>query len=247
MPKRIHSVRNVAQPELFTDSTILYLDNHLLVVNKPAGVLVQGDASGDLDLLSAGKLFVKQRFNKPGNVFLGLVHRLDRPVSGVMVFARTSKAASRLSNQFRARTVVKKYLAMVKGTMSGEGTLVNYVRKDHRTVRVVDENHPKGLRAELSYRVVKNVKDRSIVLVKLATGRPHQIRVQLACIGHPIIGDFKYGAKEELDGRNLALHSGLLEIEHPTKNERMNWSTSVPNSWEGWFSGGIDAAESTFL
>lgn len=241
MPKRIKPLNNNDQPELILDSSILYMDNHLLVVNKPAGVLVQGDASGDLDLLTAGKAYLKERFNKPGNVFLGLVHRLDRPVSGVMVFARTSKAASRLSNQFRARTVVKRYIAMVKGTMHGEGTLVNYVRKDHRKVRVVDESHPKGLRAELSYSVVKHLKGRSIVLIKLATGRPHQIRVQLANKGFPIIGDFKYGAKEELDGRNLALHSGLLEIEHPTKNERMKWSAPVPKTWRNWFSGGIDS------
>ena len=243
MPKRIHSLKSAEQPELFTDSSILYMDNHLIVVNKPAGVLVQGDASGDLDLLSAGKAYLKDRFNKPGNVFLGLVHRLDRPVSGVMVFARTSKAASRLSNQFRARTVIKKYVAMVRGKMHGEGTLINYVRKDHRTVRVVGEDHPKGLRAELSYKVLKHIKGRSIVLVKLATGRPHQIRVQLAYQGFPIIGDFKYGAKEELDGRNLALHSGLLDIEHPTKKERMRWSTPVPITWKGWFSGGIDSLE----
>jgi len=240
MPKRIHSRNNPEQPELFEDSSILYLDNHLIVINKPAGVLVQGDASGDLDLLTAGKAFLKERFNKPGNVFLGLVHRLDRPVSGVMVFARTSKAASRLSNQFRARTVQKRYVAMVKGRMTGSGTLIDYVRKDHRKVRIVDENHPKGLRAELSYKVLKHIKGRSIVLVKLATGRPHQIRVQLANQGFPIIGDFKYGAKEELDGRNLALHSGLLEIEHPTRQERMKWSAPVPDIWKNWFSGGID-------
>lgn len=229
--------------KLFNDASILYLDNHLLVINKPAGVLVQGDASGDLDLLTAGKRYLKERFNKPGNVFLGLVHRLDRPVSGVMVFARTSKAASRLSNQFRARTVEKRYIAMVKGLMVGEETLINYVRKDHRTVRVVDENHPKGLRAELRYRVVKHLKGRSIVLVKLATGRPHQIRVQLAYKGFPIIGDFKYGAKEELDGRNLALHSSLLEIEHPTKNERIKWSVPVPPTWKEWYSGSIDSID----
>ena len=241
MPKRIHSLKNYKQHELFTDSSILYIDNHLLVINKPSGVLVQGDASGDLDLLTAGKVYLKKRFNKPGNVFLGLVHRLDRPVSGVMVFARTSKAASRLSNQFRARTIKKWYIAMVKGKMIGEGTLIDYVRKDHRTVRIVDENHPKGLRAELSFKVIKHIQGRSIVLVKLATGRPHQIRVQLANQGFPIIGDFKYGAKEELDGRNLALHSGFLGIEHPTRNERMNWSAPVPLIWENWFSGGIDS------
>ena len=228
---------------LFEESSILYLDNHLLVINKPAGVLVQGDASGDLDLLTAGKRYLKKRFHKPGNVFLGLVHRLDRPVSGVMVFARTSKAASRLANQFRARTVQKNYIAMVKGSMAGHGTLINYVRKDHRKVRIVDENHPKGLRAELFYKAVRHIKGRSIVLVTLKTGRPHQIRVQLANQGHPIIGDFKYGSKEELDGRNLALHSGRLTIEHPTMKTRLTWSAPVPATWSRWFVGSVDSLD----
>ena len=217
------------------ESSILYLDNHLLVVNKPAGMLVQGDSSGDPDLLSVAKEYVKERFNKPGQVFLGLVHRLDRPVSGIVVFARTSKAASRLSIQFRNRTVEKTYLAMVKGRLDGNGVLVNYLWKDHRVVRVVDEHHPKGMRAELAYEALSIDKDRTLVKVKLKTGRPHQIRVQLARLGFPIIGDFKYGANTRLEGRNMALHSFKLGIEHPTKKHRQRWVSDVPESWQGAF------------
>ena len=220
--KRKHKLRRKPpKPVEFQPASVIYLDNHLLVVNKPAGILVQGDASGDLDLLTACKAYLKEKFEKPGNVFLGLVHRLDRPVSGVMVFARTSKAASRLGQQFRQRTVKKKYLAMVEAEPPGNGTLIDYLRKDHKTVRIVAPDHPKGMRAELSYTVLTRKKGRSIVLVDLATGRPHQIRVQLANQGWPIVGDFKYGSKTPLDGWNLALHSVQLEVEHPTQKTRM--------------------------
>lgn len=217
-------------PSFFRE-IVLFEDNHLLVVNKPAGILTQGDATGDLDLHSAAKAYIKAAYNKPGAVFLGLVHRLDRPVSGAMVFARTSKAASRLTRQFKVRSVDKRYIAMVEGRMEGQGTLVNYVRKDHRKVRVVPEGHPKGLRAELSYNVLAQIGKTSLVDIKLATGRPHQIRVQLANHGYSIVGDFKYGGKSELDGRNLALHSYSLEIEHPTQNISMKWRVMPPETW----------------
>ena len=222
------------------ESIVIYLDNHLLVLNKPAGTLTQGDATGDLDLLTLAKGYIKQKFDKPGNVFLGLVHRLDRPVSGAMVFARTSKAASRLARQFKVRSVDKTYLAMVEGTVTGGGELVDYVWKDHRRVRIVQKNHPKGLRAELSYRPLATDRHSTLVEVKLATGRPHQIRVQLANQGHAIVGDFKYGAKTELDGRNLALHSFRLSIDHPTKGERMTWRVLPPDSWGQRFAHVID-------
>ncbi|MEM8485959.1 MAG: RNA pseudouridine synthase [Bacteroidota bacterium] len=212
-------------------SRVLYMDNHLLIVNKPAGTLTQGDASGDKDLHSLAKAYLKDHFNKPGNVFLALVHRLDRPVSGVMVFPRTSKAASRVTQQFKQRTIEKRYIAMVEGRLTGSETLVNYVWKDHRKVRVVTADHPKGLRAELTYKSLAIEGNRSLVEVKLGTGRPHQIRVQLANIGHRIIGDFRYRAKTELDGRNLALHSYLLRLEHPTLGEKMGWTAPPPDSW----------------
>ena len=213
------------------EDRILYLDNHLLVANKPAGTLTQGDATGDLDFHSQAKAFVKEKFQKPGDAFLALVHRLDRPVSGVMVFPRTSKAAARVTAQFKARTVEKRYLAMVEGHLAGSETLVDYLWKDHRRVRVVDKTHPKGLRAELHYTALACQGKRTLVDIRLGTGRPHQIRVQLSQIGYPIVGDFKYRAKTELDGRNLALHSYRLSLTHPTLKERMTWQAGPPASW----------------
>ncbi|MEP0546422.1 MAG: RNA pseudouridine synthase [Rhodothermales bacterium] len=220
---------------------VLYLDNHLLVVAKPAGMLVQEDATGDTDLLTLGKAFLKDKFDKPGNVFLGLVHRLDRPVSGVLVLARTSKAASRLSDQFRRRAPDKRYLALVEGRLAGQGTREDWLAKIDRSVRVVKPGHPEGKRAELRWRSIATEKTKngsvSLVEVELVTGRAHQIRVQLAALGHPILGDLRYGAEREFDGRNLALHSYRLEIEHPTKREPMAFSVLPPATWRGYFDG----------
>ncbi len=223
------------------ESRILFIDNHLLIVTKPAGTLTQGDATGDLDLHTLAKLYLKKRFDKPGKVFLALVHRLDRPVPGVMVFPRTSKAASRDTRQFKERSIEKRYIAMVEGRLAGSEKLVNHVWKDHRQVRVVSEDHPKGLRAELTYTALATLNNRTLVDVKLATGRPHQIRVQLSYIGHPIIGDFRYRAKTELDGRNLALHSYLLRLDHPVTKDRMSWSIMPPATWGTLFQERIDA------
>ena len=222
------------------ENGLLYLDNHLLVFAKPAGLLTQGDATGDPDALSLAKDFIKERFQKPGAVFLGLVHRLDRPVSGVLVFARTSKAASRLGKQFRARSVTKRYLAVVEGKPAASETCVDYLWKDHRKVRVVKEGHPKGQRAELAWEMVYQQGNRSLLAIRLKTGRPHQIRVQLAHRGHPIIGDFRYGSSIQHDGRNLLLHSYLLEVDHPTREERMAWTAHPPSEWgDVW----VDAAK----
>ncbi|MGI9175912.1 MAG: RluA family pseudouridine synthase [Rhodothermales bacterium] len=214
---------------------VRYLDNHLLVINKPAGVLVQEDHTGDPDLLSIGKAYLKERFDKPGNVFLGLVHRLDRPASGVMVFARTSKAASRLSQAFRERTPEKRYLALVEGRAVGGGTLVDHLVKEDRQVRIVRPDYPKAQRAELTWRALEERKGLTLVEVKLKTGRPHQIRVQLAHLGFPILGDLRYDARRELDGRNLALHCYCLGLEHPTQKEWMAWEAPPPATWEAAF------------
>jgi RluA family pseudouridine synthase len=215
-------------------SSVLFLDNHLLVVLKPAGTLSQGDATGDPDLLSMGKAYVKETFGKPGEVFLGLVHRLDRPVSGVMVFARTSKAAARLSAQFRKREVEKRYVALVEGTCKGAGTRIDHLWKDHQVVRMVPAGHPKGQQAELRWAALGNRDGQSLVDVHPLSGRPHQIRVQLAALGHPIVGDFKYGARRPFDGRNLALHCYRLAFAHPTRGASCRFEAPLPDPWPAW-------------
>ena len=217
------------------DVPVLYEDNHILVVNKPAGMLTQGDQTGDIDLLTYLKQYIKEKYSKPGAVFLGLVHRLDRPVSGLLVFARTSKAASRLGIQFRKRSVEKRYLAVLTRIPKQEGTLVHYLHKSHKRVRAVKKTHPAGLRAELHFRLMGEMSRRALVEVQLKTGRPHQIRVQFSQIGCPILGDFKYGAKDVFDGRNLALHSYYLRFEHPVRKKMMTWSALPPPTWKHHF------------
>jgi len=214
---------------------LLYLDNHLLVVNKPAGLLSQADRTGDEDVLSISKKYLKRRFNKPGAVYLGLVQRLDRPVSGVMALARTSKAAARLTDQFKHHTTEKIYLALIEGRLANEGVCVDHLLKEDRRVRVVDSRHPGSKRAELSWRRVGYGKGLSLVKVSLKTGRKHQIRIQLSHRGHPILGDLRYGAKREFDGRNLALHCLRLGLLHPTRREPMSWVARPPDTWGGHF------------
>lgn len=227
------------------DLDVLHLDNHLLVVNKPPGLLAQADVTGDPDLLTLGKAFLKDRFRKPGNVFLGLVHRLDRPASGVIVLARTSKAAARLSEQFRRRSPRKTYLAIVEGKIEGEGTLRHHLVKEDGRVRMVDSSHPSGREAELHWRALGTRETgegkSSLLQVDLVTGRAHQIRVQVSAMGHPIVGDMRYGAERELDGRNIALHSRALTIEHPTLREAMTFVAPPPAIWPRYFDDLISA------
>ncbi|MEM6783122.1 MAG: RNA pseudouridine synthase [Bacteroidota bacterium] len=218
---------------------VLFLDNHLLVVVKPAGLLAQADHTGDADLLTLGKAFLKDRFDKPGNVFLGLVHRLDRPVSGVMVLARTSKAASRLSQQFRDRTPTKRYLALVEGTPPGSsGERVDFLAKTYTPgrgtrVEVVPPDHPDGKRAALRWQVLASERGRSLVEIQLLTGRAHQIRVQLAALGTPIVGDLRYGARMEHAGQHLTLHSYALAFEHPVRRDARRFTARPPATWTG--------------
>lgn len=214
---------------------ILHTDNHLLVVVKPAGVLSQADRTGDDDLLSQGKRHIKEAFDKPGNVFLGLVHRLDRPASGVMVFARTSKAAERLSKAFRERTVTKRYIAIVEGELTGRGEREDWLLKEDGKVRRVKASHPKAKRAVFRWESIRTDTKHSLVDVELMTGRKHQIRIQLAALGHPILGDLRYGARNEFDGKNLALHAYSLGFEHPVRKELMRFVAPPPASWTGYF------------
>lgn len=201
---------------------ILYEDNHLLVVVKPCNMPTQEDRSGDPDLLSTLKHYIKKTYGKPGQVYLGLVHRLDRPVGGVMVFAKTSKAASRLANSIRTRTFDKTYSAVVHGCPHPlEGRLTHYLVKNNRLNKVFStQQHTKGAKgAILDYRVVHTVEQLSLLKINLLTGRPHQIRVQLSEIGHPLLGDQKYGKHMNTPGQQIALWSTELQFTHPTTKE----------------------------
>ncbi len=211
-----------------------------MVIHKPAGLLSQSDETGDPDILTWGKAYLARKFNKPGNVFLGLMHRLDRPVSGAMVLARTSKAAARLTAQFKNRTVEKRYLAVVEGSLKGSGNFQDHLLKDGRKVRVVPASHPKGKEARLSWRSLACDGKTTLVEVELHTGRPHQIRIQFASRGHTLVGDLRYDAQTTFDGKNLALHSYLLGIEHPTKKEPMKWLVSPPETWKGFHDKALD-------
>ena len=223
---------------------ILYLDNHLLVVDKPAGMLSQADRTGDLDVVTWAKAELKVRFDKPGNVFVGLVHRLDRPVSGVMVLARTSKAAGRLSDQFRRRAIDKRYLAVVEGELAGGGEVVDWLRKDEAgTVRRVKRGTEGAKEARLRWRQLASDARHTLLEVELMTGRAHQIRVQLAGMGTPIVGDLRYGASGPLaDGRGIALHAVRLTLEHPTRKDPMTWTSAPPPSWKGMMDAAIARA-----
>ena len=182
---------------------LLFEDNHLLVVEKPVNLLSQADHSGSPDLLSLLKDWIKQRDQKPGQVFLGLVQRLDRPVGGVMVFAKTSKAASRLADQVRQRTLQKTYLAVVAGVVDPpERTLTDWLQKDYHsnTVRVIESGVPQAKQAILHYERIAVHANKSLLRIQLETGRSHQIRVQLAHCGHPLLGDHKYGQALNLSG-----------------------------------------------
>lgn len=219
--------------------SILFQDNHLLVVSKPAGMPAQPDESGDTDLLTWAKLWIKVRYGKPGNVYLGLVHRLDRPASGITVFARTSKAAARLAHQFRERTVDKRYLAIVEGVPAGSDTWVDHLVKEGRTPRVVPESAPGARRAELAFNTVETRGGLTVVEVLLKTGRAHQIRLQFASRGFPLLGDLRYGARSSLDGQNLALHGYRLGLQHPTGGGPMQWIVPPPATWPVQFADSI--------
>lgn len=212
---------------------ILYEDNHILVAVKPPDMPVQGDISGALDLLTLIKEDIKIRYNKPGNVFLGLVHRLDRPVGGTMVFAKTSKAASRLSEQIRKHEMGKIYLCVVQDCPEAlKGRLVDFLLKDTQlnVVSVVEEGTPQSKQAILDYEVLNQSRGLSLVKVNLMTGRSHQIRVQMANNGTPLFGDTKYGYQGNRNDQ-LALWSHELSICHPITKERMLFTSSPPNQY----------------
>ena len=209
---------------------VLYEDNHIITAIKPAGVLSQGDGSDSPDILTILKAYIKEKYEKPGEVYLGLVHRLDRPVSGVMVFARTSKAASRLSEQIRQRKVDKIYRCVVDGVLEGEGRLENYISKDEarNMVTVTDTEKPGFKASYLDYKALSSKDGMTLVEVKLGTGRSHQIRAQMAHSGYPLIGDQKYG-KKDIRTKDIALEAYKLSFEHPVKREFITFEAPIPS------------------
>jgi len=211
---------------------ILYEDNHLLGVYKPPGMLIQGDKTGDLSLLDWAKGWIKNRYEKPGNVFLGLVHRLDRPVAGAALFARTSKAAARLSAQIRDRTMEKVYWAVVHGIPAPpEGRAEHHLARIRNKSVVTGPNHPSGKLAVLHYRVRESSAPCSLVEVTLVTGRHHQIRCQLATLGFPVLGDLKYGSSRPLPSGMIALLSKRITCRHPTRDMDVVIESPLPQNW----------------
>lgn len=208
----------------------VYEDNHLLVVVKPQGKLTQSDETGDLSLQDECKQYIKEKYQKPGEVYLGLVHRLDRPVGGLVAFARTSKSASRLSEQLRVHHMEREYLAVVEGeSLPAEGTLCDWLLQDEKTglVRTVPAGTPGAKEARLRYRRLGARDGTALVHLRLETGRKHQIRVQLSHLGYPICFDMRYGHGER--GRDIALFGAVLRLTHPTRKEAMTFTARPEN------------------
>ena len=218
------------------DLKVIYEDNHIIVVEKPVNVPSQGDKTGDVDMLTIIKEYLKEKYNKPGNVYLGLIHRLDRPVGGVMVFAKTSKSAARLSEQVRDKVFKKKYLVIANGKFDKEtGVLSDYLLKNERKnmSRVVPEGTKNSKYAELDYEILKYDAELnlSVLKINLHTGRHHQIRVQLSSRNHSIYGDQKYGGRGH--GKQICLWAYELTINHPITKEEMTFK-SIPKMEKSW-------------
>lgn len=203
---------------------VLYEDNHLIAVLKPINVPTQKDSSNDIDMVSLVKDYLKKKYNKPGNVYLGLLHRLDRPVSGVLLFAKTSKAAERMTKEIKNHNVRKNYYAVVEGKVDKKGTFIDKLLKDEKTnfVRVSD----KGKEAKLEYELICYKNNYSLVKINLITGRSHQIRVQFSSRGYPLYGDQRYNKK---DKNQIALFSSSIEFTHPVTKEHLTISYNLPN------------------
>ncbi|MBS1952323.1 MAG: RNA pseudouridylate synthase, group 1 [Cytophagales bacterium] len=216
--------------------TVLYEDNHLLAINKQAGELVQGDETGDVPLVERCKHYLKKKYHKPGDVFLGVVHRLDRPVSGVVIFARTTKALERMNTLFRERETKKTYWAIVRHKPAKEcGTLIHWIIKNEKTNKVTayTKENKEGQRSELSYQLLKEKDGFFLLEINPVTGRPHQIRVQLASLGCPIVGDLKYGYPQPNQDKSICLHARQLQFVHPVKKEKILIEALLPTN-EYW-------------
>jgi len=221
------------------DFEVLYEDNHILVLNKPNNMLVQPDTSGDVALEDLAKQYIKVKYNKPGAVFLNAVHRIDRPVSGVVIFARTSKALTRLNEQFRSKEIKKKYWAIVKNRPPQEtATLEDYIRRDAQKNKsfVCGKDGKDAKRASLTYTLIASSDNYHLLEIDLHTGRHHQIRCQLANMGCPIKGDLKYGAARSNKDGGISLHARSVEFIHPVTKEVITVTAPVPedNLWQAF-------------
>jgi len=212
---------------------VLYEDNHLLAINKPAMLATMGVDADRPSVITATREYLRRKYDKPGNVYVGVVSRLDGPVTGLLLLAKTSKAAARLSEAFRTRAVRKIYWAVVEGQIDPPcGTLENYLRKDerHRKVHVTNAGAEGAQLARLAYQTLNVAGGVSLIRVELETGRKHQIRVQLARAGHPVVGDQKYGSREPFSS-GIALHARALELEHPVRRQPLCIEAPLPRSW----------------
>ena len=216
--------------EKLQKNNIIYEDNHIIVVNKPVNIPVQEDSSKDIDLLTLIKNYLKVKYNKPGNVYLGLVHRLDRPVGGIMVFAKTSKAASRLSEEARTNKINKTYYAVVHGKINNKGHLEDYLYKNNKTNTSYVVDKTKGKLAILDYELTQYKDNLSLVKINLITGRSHQIRVQFSSRGYPLVGDQRYN-KNPIKNVSIALFAKRLEFIHPTKKEHLSFEINLPDRY----------------
>lgn len=217
-----------------TSLQVIYEDNHIIAVNKPSGLLIQGDSTGDITLIDITRKYLANKYYKSGNVYLGLVHRLDKPASGLVIFAKTSKAASRLSKQFREHSINKIYYALVEGEIDNgkEDYIKSYLIRDKDITKVTNKK-VNGKYAELKYRCIKKLNMISLLEIRLITGRKHQIRSQLSNQGYPIIGDYKYGAKTKLNIEDaIALLSREITFSHPTKKDKIRLEINIPDYWK---------------
>ena len=208
---------------------IIYEDNHLLVIEKPINIPVQKDNTNNIDLITMLKDYRKKNENKPGEAYLGLVHRLDRPVGGIMVFAKTSKAASRLSDQIRTNTFHKTYLAVIQGVIPKEGVFEDYLVKNEKENISYVTSKEKGKYSKLEYKLLNTKDNLSLVRINLITGRSHQIRVQFSSRNHPLIGDSKYG--DNPNNISIALYAESITFNHPTTKEKLTFTLNKPNRY----------------
>ncbi len=218
---------------------VIYEDNHIIIINKAPSEIVQGDKTGDEPLSDKVKKYLKEKYNKPGNVFCGVTHRLDRPTSGVVVFAKTSKALSRLNDMFRKGEIDKTYWAIVKELpQNTEGTLIHYLEKNEKTNKstAYDKEKPGSKKAQLHYKLIAKSDNYYLLEINLETGRHHQIRCQLAKIGSPIKGDLKYGAPRSNPDGSISLHARHISFIHPVSKEKIEITAACPNDalWQSF-------------